>query len=159
MIVPHGRTADAAYPAQVTGPLLDLLEDYFGTPYPFPKLDLVAVSVFNAGAMENPGFITFRQELILTKPGERTLNREKSYATVVAHEMAHQWFGDLVTLAWWDDTWLNEIVRGVDGGEDRREVEARVGPRRRRGELEVGRHALRQPRQRAHDPAADRERE
>src|SRR5205823_6206663 len=91
-----------------TAPVLALLEDYFGTPYPFGKLDIVAVSVFNAGAMENPGLITFRQELVLTKPSEMTVDHEKTYAAVAGHEMAHQWFGDDVTLAWWDDTWLNE---------------------------------------------------
>lgn len=108
IVVPRGRAADAAYPAEVTRPLLDLLEDYFGTPYPFSKLDIVAVSVFNAGAMENPGLITFRQELVLTKPSELTTSRQQAYAITAAHEMAHQWFGDDVTLAWWDDTWLNE---------------------------------------------------
>jgi alanyl aminopeptidase len=75
IVVPHGRTADAAYPAESTRPLLDLLEDYFGTPYPFSKLDIVAVSVFNAGAMENPGLITFRQSLVLTKPNELSTDR------------------------------------------------------------------------------------
>jgi alanyl aminopeptidase len=108
IVVPHGRGKDAAYAVEATRPLLDLLEDYFGTPYPYEKLDMLAVSVFNAGAMENAGLITWRQELILVKPGELTLDRQKSYATVAAHEMAHQWFGDYVTLAWWDDTWLNE---------------------------------------------------
>jgi len=108
IVVPHGRTKDAAYPAQATKPVLDLLEDYFGTPYPYPKLDMLAVSVFNAGAMENAGLITWRQELVLVKPEELTLDRRKSYAITAAHEMAHQWFGDYVTLAWWDDTWLNE---------------------------------------------------
>jgi alanyl aminopeptidase len=108
IVVPRGRGGDAAYPAKATAPLLALLEDYFGTPYPFGKLDIVAVSVFNAGAMENPGLITFRQELVLTKPAEMTLDHEKTYAAVAGHEMAHQWFGDDVTLAWWDDTWLNE---------------------------------------------------
>jgi alanyl aminopeptidase len=108
IVVPRGRTADAAYPAESTRPLLDLLEDYFGTPYPFSKLDIVAVSVFNAGAMENPGLITFRQSLVLTKPNELTTDRKQAYAITAAHEMAHQWFGDDVTLAWWDDTWLNE---------------------------------------------------
>ncbi len=108
IVVPHGRTADAAYPAKTTVPLLELLEKYFGIPYPFPKLDIVAVSVFNAGAMENAGLITFRQSLVLTKPEELTLGRQQSYAVVAAHEMAHMWFGDYVTMAWWDDTWLNE---------------------------------------------------
>ena len=108
IVVPHGRGKDAAYAAQATRPLIDLLEDYFGTPYPYDKLDMLAVSVFNAGAMENAGLITWRQELILVKPEELTLDRQKAYATTAAHELAHQWFGDYVTLAWWDDTWLNE---------------------------------------------------
>jgi alanyl aminopeptidase len=108
IVFPHGRAADAAYPAKVTSELLTRLENYFGTPYPYPKLDMLAVSVFNAGAMENPGLITFRQALLLTKPEDLTQGRQESYATVATHEMAHQWFGDYVTLAWWDDTWLNE---------------------------------------------------
>ncbi len=108
IVVPRGRSADAAYPAQVTKPLLELLEEYFGIPYPFAKLDIVAVSVFNAGAMENAGLITFRQSFVLVKPGELTLGRQQAYATVAAHEMSHMWFGDYVTMAWWDDTWLNE---------------------------------------------------
>ncbi|HTL37606.1 MAG TPA: M1 family metallopeptidase [Kofleriaceae bacterium] len=108
IVVPRGRSKDAAYAASATAPLLALLEDYFGSPYPYDKLDMVAVPVFNAGAMENPGLITFRQELIVIKPSELTLDDQKAYAITAAHEMAHQWFGDYVTLAWWDDTWLNE---------------------------------------------------
>ena len=108
IVVPRGRTKDVAYPAEVTKVLLDRLEDYFGIPYPYPKLDMLAVSVFNAGAMENPGLITWAQGAILTKPEEMTRGRQETYATIAAHEMAHQWFGDYVTMAWWDDTWLNE---------------------------------------------------
>jgi alanyl aminopeptidase len=108
IVVPRGRTNDAGYAAQVTKPLLDLLEDYFGTPFPYPKLDMLAVSVFNAGAMENAGLITWRQGAILIKPEEITVGRQRGYATTAAHELAHMWFGDYVTLAWWDDTWLNE---------------------------------------------------
>jgi alanyl aminopeptidase len=108
IVVPRGRTQDVAYPVATTRPILDLLEDYFGTPYPYDKLDLVAVSVFNAGAMENPGLITYRQPLIVNKPADMTLGKQKSFAIVTAHELAHMWFGDYVTLAWWDDTWLNE---------------------------------------------------
>jgi alanyl aminopeptidase len=108
IVVPKGRSADAAWPAEASRPILEKLEDYFGMPYPYPKLDMLAVAVFNAGAMENPGLITYRQELILTNPGEMTLRKQQAYAEVSAHEMAHQWFGDYVTLAWWDDTWLNE---------------------------------------------------
>jgi len=108
IVFPHGRAADAAYPAKVTAELLTRLENYFGTPYPYPKLDMLAVSVFNAGAMENPGLITYRQSLLLTKPEDLTQGRQEGYAITATHEMAHQWFGDYVTLAWWDDTWLNE---------------------------------------------------
>jgi alanyl aminopeptidase len=108
IVVPRGRTKDAAYPAEVTKPILDLLEDYFGTPYPYDKLDLLSCSVFNAGAMENPGLITWREELLLTRPADLTLGKQKTHASITAHEMAHMWFGDYVTLAWWDDTWLNE---------------------------------------------------
>lgn len=108
IVVPRGHTAEAGYAAQATRPLLDLLEDYFGMPYPYSKLDMLAVSVFNAGAMENPGLITWRHSAILIKPEEITTNRQRGYASTAAHEMAHLWFGDYVTLAWWDDTWLNE---------------------------------------------------
>jgi cytosol alanyl aminopeptidase len=108
IVVPKGHTADVAYPAKSTKRILDGLEDYFGSPYPYPKLDALAVSVFNAGAMENPGLITYRESIIMTKPEEMTRAKQELYATVAAHEMAHQWFGDKVTMAWWDDTWLNE---------------------------------------------------
>jgi alanyl aminopeptidase len=108
VVVPRGRGADAAYPAKVSTELVDRLEDYFGTAFPFPKLDLVAVAVLNPGAEENAGMITFREPILLIAPAELTDNRRQSYADTAAHEIAHQWFGDLVTMAWWDDLWLNE---------------------------------------------------
>jgi cytosol alanyl aminopeptidase len=108
IVVPKGRTADAAYPVKVTLPLLNLLEDYFGIPYPYPKLDMVSVTIFDAGAMENAGMVTFQESLMLVKPQDMTVDREKRYATVAAHEMAHHWFGNYVTMSWWDDLWLNE---------------------------------------------------
>ncbi len=108
IVVPRGRARDAAYPVKVSAELVDRLEGYFGTPYPYPKLDLVAIAVLDHGAMENAGMITFNEPLVLTPPAELTRGKQESYATVATHEMAHQWFGDLVTLAWWDDTWLNE---------------------------------------------------
>src|SRR5262249_4700406 len=101
IIVPRGHANEASVAAQASKPLLDLLEDYFGIPYPYGKLDMVAVPVFNAGAMENPGLITWRQQLLLIKPSEVTQDRQKRLASTAAHEMAHQWFGDYVTLAWW----------------------------------------------------------
>ncbi len=107
-IVPKGRTADVAYPVEATRPIVDLLEDYFGMPYPYEKIDMMACLVYNAGAMENPGLITWHHNILLTKPADMTLGRQQTYASIAAHELAHMWFGDYVTLAWWDDTWLNE---------------------------------------------------
>ncbi|QRK09152.1 M1 family metallopeptidase [Archangium violaceum] len=109
IVVPKGRKAEAAYAAQATPPLVGLLEEYFGIPYPYEKLDVLAIPrpvLF--GAMENPGLITFQMPLLLARPEQDTLQRQRSFARVQAHELAHQWFGNLVTLAWWDDTWLNE---------------------------------------------------
>jgi hypothetical protein len=107
MITPKGKAAQAKYAAEVTGPLLAALEDYFGVPYPYEKLDILSVPLFG-GAMENAGLITCAQSLMLRDPAQDSIDRQRDYALVVAHEMAHQWFGDLVTTAWWDDIWLNE---------------------------------------------------
>ena len=84
------------------------LERYFDLPYPYDKLDLVAVPDFEAGAMENAGAVFFRETLLLVDPETATLQEKKRVAEVVCHELAHMWYGDLVTMAWWDDLWLNE---------------------------------------------------
>jgi puromycin-sensitive aminopeptidase len=84
------------------------LERYFGLPYPYEKLDLIAVPDFEFGAMENAGAVTFRETLLLVDPRTITLTERKRVAEVIAHELAHMWYGDLVTMAWWDDLWLNE---------------------------------------------------
>jgi len=81
---------------------------YFGIKYPFGKLDIIAVPDFSAGAMENAGAITFRERLLLVDPSNSSLTTRKNVAGVIAHEIAHQWFGNLVTMKWWDDIWLNE---------------------------------------------------
>jgi alanyl aminopeptidase len=109
IVTARGRAGDAGYAVKTTLPLLDRLEDYFGIPYPYAKLDLVTIPTTQGfGAMENPGMITFRQDMILVRAGELTLRKQQRFASVAAHELAHQWFGNLVTMAWWDDLWLNE---------------------------------------------------
>ena len=109
ILAPRGRGVEASYAAQITAPILDHLEDYFGTPYPFAKLDQVAVpKTVSFGAMENPGLIPYVEAWILGRPENDSLARQRKYAEVAAHELAHMWFGDLVTLGWWNDVWLNE---------------------------------------------------
>ncbi|MFK8023279.1 MAG: M1 family metallopeptidase [Ilumatobacter sp.] len=83
-------------------------EDYYGIDYPSHKVDLVALPDFAAGAMENLGCITFRESLLLVDPATSTQHERQLVADVVAHELAHMWFGDLVTMAWWNGIWLNE---------------------------------------------------
>lgn len=106
---PFGRGKDAGYAVEITGKLVDLLEQYFGIPFPFDKLDTVAIPITSTfGAMENAGMITYAQGIMVATATNRSLNFERTYASVAAHEIAHQWFGDLVTTRWWDDIWLNE---------------------------------------------------
>ena len=81
---------------------------YFGIKYPFGKLDIIGVPDFSAGAMENIGAITFRERLLLIDPATASIGAKKRVAGIISHEIAHQWFGDLVTMKWWDDIWLNE---------------------------------------------------
>ena len=87
---------------------LSRLERYFGIPYPYAKLDLVAVPDFEFGAMENAGAVFFRETLLLLDRSRSTLAERKRAAEVICHELAHMWYGDLVTMEWWDDLWLNE---------------------------------------------------
>ena len=82
--------------------------DYFKIPYPYEKLDIIGVPDFAAGAMENAGAITFRERMLLVDEQSASIALRKNVASVIAHELAHQWFGDLVTMKWWDDIWLNE---------------------------------------------------
>jgi len=108
IIVPQGRASEAAYAASVTPKLIDLLEDYFGTPYPYEKLDQIVVPLTTAwGAMENAALIAYGDFLLSPKEHDTGLLQRRR-AEVMEHEMSHQWFGDLVTMSWWDDLWLNE---------------------------------------------------
>ena len=88
--------------------LLDYYNDYFGIPYPLEKLDHLAIPDFAAGAMENWGAVTYRETALLYDPANSSPATRQRIAEVVAHEMAHMWFGDLVTMEWWNDLWLNE---------------------------------------------------
>ncbi len=88
--------------------ILAYYDKYYEIKYPFKKLDLIALPDFAAGAMENTAAITYRDAALLVDPVTASVGQKKGVASVDAHEMAHQWFGDLVTMAWWDDVWLNE---------------------------------------------------
>ena len=90
-----------------TEPILTALEEYFGTPYPYEKLDIIAAPEYAFGAMENPGAIVYREYLMLMDENA-PLNQKRAYNRVHSHELAHQWFGNLVTPVWWEDIWLNE---------------------------------------------------
>jgi len=87
---------------------IEFYDDYFGIPYPLEKCDLIALPDFASGAMENWGCITFREQTLLVDSDHSTLSTRQYVAMVVAHELAHQWFGNLVTMRWWTDLWLNE---------------------------------------------------
>ncbi len=87
---------------------IEFYNEYFGTPYPLPKCDLVALPDFSVGAMENWGLITFREVALLADPKTTSISTRQYVALVVAHELAHQWFGNLVTMKWWNNLWLNE---------------------------------------------------
>jgi len=93
---------------QFTKQFLKWYEDYFKIPYPLPKLDMIAVPDFASGAMENWGAITFRETILLYDPNTSSTETKQHIAEVISHEIAHQWFGNLVTMKWWNDLWLNE---------------------------------------------------
>jgi len=110
--MPYGAVATQAqkdkmtYVMAETPRIVSLLENYFGEPFPFPKLDQIGTPIM-PGAMENAGADTYGDSIIYLQPGATTGDKQ-SFGMVVAHELSHQWFGDLVTPAWWDDIWLNE---------------------------------------------------
>ena len=106
-IATKGKGKKLTYALENTKDILNSLEDYFQIPYPYAKLDIVAVPDFNFGAMENVGLIIYREQLLLFDE-TISLDQKRAYMNVHAHELAHQWFGNLVTPVWWDDIWLNE---------------------------------------------------
>ena len=102
------KTDQGKFALEAAEYIMHYYNDYFGIKYPFGKLDLIAIPDFEAGAMENAGAITYRESFILLDPKVANVDNYELVAGVAAHEMAHQWFGDLVTMKWWDNLWLNE---------------------------------------------------
>jgi glutamyl aminopeptidase len=105
---PPDKIDQVDYSLDIGVRVLEKYEDIFGLPYPLPKLDQIAIPDFIAGAMENWGLVTYRETNLLFNSTEASASNKQRVATVVAHELAHMWFGNLVTMKWWDDLWLNE---------------------------------------------------
>ncbi len=108
VITTKGNKSKGKYSLELGKKLLLSYEKYFGIKYPLPKLDLIAIPDFAAGAMENWGAITFRETILLYDPKTSSTRTKQYIAEVISHEIAHQWFGNLVTMKWWNDLWLNE---------------------------------------------------
>ena len=108
VITTPGKSKEGGFALDVGIRTLEFYEDYFGIPYPLPKLDMAAIPDFAFGAMENWGLITYREKDLLVNQKESSTASKQRVAIVVAHEIAHQWFGNLVTMEWWRQLWLNE---------------------------------------------------
>jgi len=123
---------NTVYPLNIGVKVTDYYEDYFGLNYALPKQDLIAIPDFVSGAMEHWGLVTFRETALLFNPTESSTSNQKRVATVVAHELAHQWFGNLMTVSWWDDLWLNEgfasymEYKGTNAAEPTWDIETQI---------------------------------
>ncbi|XP_032800594.1 puromycin-sensitive aminopeptidase isoform X1 [Petromyzon marinus] len=105
---PLGKSEQGKFALEVATKTLPFYKDYFNVPYPLPKIDLIAIADFAAGAMENWGLVTYRETALLVDPKNSSSASKQWVALVVGHELAHQWFGNLVTMEWWTHLWLNE---------------------------------------------------
>ena len=103
-----GESEQGRFALEVASKSLDFYEDYFNIKYPMAKCDMIAVADFKFGAMENWGLITYRSVAVLFDEAKSSIKRKQYVAYVVCHELAHQWFGNLVTMGWWTHLWLNE---------------------------------------------------
>jgi len=108
VIATKGKAELGRYAVEATAQILQYYNDYFGVPYPLPKLDQIALPGGFGGAMENWGKITYYESALLFDPKNSSTETKQNIYEVIAHEVAHMWFGDLVTMAWWDNLWLNE---------------------------------------------------
>ncbi|MCH8940542.1 MAG: M1 family peptidase, partial [Chloroflexi bacterium] len=108
VLTTRGKEEQGRFALDTSVALLTYFNEYFGIPYPLEKLDHIAIPDFAAGAMENWGAITYRETALLVDPAISSAATRQRVAEVISHEMAHMWFGDLVTMVWWDDLWLNE---------------------------------------------------
>ena len=136
-ITARGKGEEITYGLKNTAGILEAIEGYFGIPYPYEKLDIIAAPDYAFGAMENPGAIVYREYLMLMNE-DSALSQRRAYASVHSHEIAHQWFGNLVTPVWWEDIWLNEAFatwmgnKGInlwnpEGDFDRNTLKASLG--------------------------------
>jgi alanyl aminopeptidase len=127
VVTTRGQSHLTGEAIRMTPPILAALESYFNSPYPFRKLDLIGVPEFWPGAMENNGAITFAESVLLLESETVSVSQKRRLASVLAHEFAHMWFGDLVTMAWWDDLWLNESFASWLGDKMVHEVYPELG--------------------------------
>lgn len=105
---PVGKKEQGVFALEVASKVLPYYKQYFNIAYPLPKIDLIAIADFSAGAMENWGLVTYRETCLLVDPQNTSAVSKQWIALVVGHELAHQWFGNLVTMEWWTHLWLNE---------------------------------------------------
>ncbi|UUZ55584.1 hypothetical protein LP419_08295 [Massilia sp. H-1] len=126
-----GKQPQAAFALAATGDLLRYYNTYFGQPYALPKLDQIAIPGGFNGAMENWGGIVYHETTLLVDPKSSPDSIRKQSFIFNAHEVSHQWFGNLVTMAWWDNLWLNEGLRVVDGNQGHRTLSPGMARRAR----------------------------
>ena len=117
VITTPGKKQLSALALEYAITIIQMADRYFGIKYPLPKMDLIAVPDFAAGAMENWGAVTFRESYLLGDKEKTSLQGKQHIAETIAHEFTHQWFGDMVTMKWWDDLWLNESFATIKGYE------------------------------------------
>ena len=152
-VTPKGRAGELGWAKDVTPRVVAALESYFDMDYPYGKLDVAVVPRY-WGTMEHPGIVAMGQSLTLIRPEQATRDRKEGYANILAHELSHYWFGDLVTMAWWNDTWLNEalgewsdmnITDAVEPGWHYRDDRVHFAIAGMEADEAVSVHAIRQP--------------